>query len=369
MPALADSDPKKWVMAGHTQAKHQILTSYLGAWYPAVSSFSGRVLYIDGFAGRGRYDDGSEGSPQLAMRTLINHPILAQRANTEFLFMFIEKNASNAAALQGELQKLDDSGIVPDNVKWGVVNGSFDTEMQQLCERLREQGKNRAPTFAFIDPFGYTKFPMELLVELAQSPATELFINFMVGFVQRFIEREGQEGAIAELYGMEVARVLEGVVGEEKRIEQLVEVYMHTLRERTGLQYLQRFFMLNQTGNVSYAMVHATNHPLGLKKMKAAMWNADPSGLYRFSDRMGDDDVLFVPDPDLAPLRAAIERQFRGQSGLTAGIVRDWTELNTPFREKHATAVLKRYEGDNVIAVHRPPGARQFGPAVTFDFL
>lgn len=26
MPALSDSDPKKWVMAGHTRVKHQILT-------------------------------------------------------------------------------------------------------------------------------------------------------------------------------------------------------------------------------------------------------------------------------------------------------------------------------------------------------
>jgi len=58
----------------------------------------GRVLYIDGFAGRGRYDDGSEGSPQRAMRTLISHPILKQRTACEFLFMFIEKNAENAAA-------------------------------------------------------------------------------------------------------------------------------------------------------------------------------------------------------------------------------------------------------------------------------
>ncbi len=369
MPSLSDSDPKKWVMAGHTRAKHQILTKYLGAWYPAISKYSGRVLYIDGFAGRGRYDDGSEGSPQLALRTLIDHPILAQRASCEFLFLFIEKNAENAAALQAELQALEDSGVIPKNVLWGVVNGSFDIEVQQMCERLREQGMNRAPTFAFIDPFGYTKFPMDLLVELAQSPGTELFINFMVGFVQRFIERDGQEDAIAQLYGMEVADVLKGVVGEDERIEQLVEVYMHTLREKTGLQYAQRFYMINNTGNVSYAMVHATGHPLGLKKMKAAMWDADPLGTYRFSDRIDGVDVLFVPEPDLTPLRGAIQTQFAGRRGVGGAEVRDWTELNTPFREKHATAVLKQLEASGAIDVHREKKVQQFGPAVTFDFL
>lgn len=369
MPALLDSDPKKWVIDGHTRAKHQILEKYLAAWFAILSKFNGRVLYIDGFAGRGRYDDGSEGSPQLALRTLVNHPILKQRTSCEFLFLYIEKNTDNAEALTAELQALEDSGIIPDNVKWSVVNTSFDDEMKRLCDQLETQGKNRAPTFAFIDPFGYTRFPMTLLAQLAKSPNTELFINFMVGFVQRFLERDGQEDAIEKLFGMSVDQVLEGMPATDKRIEQLVEVYMHSLRENTGLQHLQRFYMINKTGNVTYAMVHATNHPLGVKRMKAAMWTADPTGTYRFSDRMGDADVLFVPDPDLSPLRAAIKAQFAGQQGVTAEVVREWTELHTPFRETHATAMLKEYEASGVIAVHRPNKARQFGPSVTFDFL
>jgi three-Cys-motif partner protein len=369
MPALMDSDPKKWVIDGHTRAKHQILEKYLSAWFPIMSKYNRRVLYIDGFAGRGRYDDGTEGSPQLAIRTLLNHTVLAQRQSCEFLFMYIEKNADNAAALEAELQKLEDSGIVPDNVKWFVYNSSFDDHMQQVCDQMEVQGRNLAPTFAFIDPFGYTRFPMKLLAQLAKSPNTELFINFMVGFVQRFLERQGQEDAIQKLFGMDVDRVLAAMPSEENRIEQLVEVYMQALRENTGLQYLQRFYMINKTGNVTYAMVHATSHILGVKKMKSAMWEADPTGTYRFSDRMAGTDVLFVPDPDLTPLRAALKAQFAGVTGMNATTLRDWTELNTPFREKHANVLLREYEKSGVIAVHRPGKARQFGPAVTFDFL
>ncbi|OBI97972.1 three-Cys-motif partner protein TcmP [Mycobacterium sp. 1465703.0] len=369
MPAIPDDDPRKWSMAAHTRAKHLILEKYLAAWFPILSKYRGRVLYIDGFAGRGRYDDGSEGSPQIAMRTLLNHPILPQRPNCEFLFMFIEKNEKNAAALEAELEALEETGTVPPNVKWGVVNASFDEHMSGLVEQMKVQNKNLAPTFAFIDPFGYTAFPMELLAEIARSPSIELFINFMVGFVHRFIERDGQQAPIAALYGMEVDQVLKGVVAGTARIEQLVEVYMQALATKTGLQHLQRFYMVNSTGNVSYALVHATNHPLGLKKMKAAMWAADPLGNYRFSDRMADIDILFVPDPDLTPLKAVLRAQFRHRTGVGAEEVREWTELNTPFRDKHANAVLNDFEASGVIAVHRPRGKRQFGPAVTFDFL
>ena len=68
MARKSDSDPDKWVMAPHTRAKHQILQKYLAAWYPILTRWNGRIVYIDGFAGRARYYDGSEGSPQSAAK-------------------------------------------------------------------------------------------------------------------------------------------------------------------------------------------------------------------------------------------------------------------------------------------------------------
>ena len=300
---VADSDPSKWVMAGHTRAKHEILKKYLAAWFPIISTNRGRVVYIDGFAGRGRYDDGSEGSPQLALRTLLEHNALATRSNCEFLFMFIEKNRANADALKAELASMQDGWKNwPKNVKWTVLNASFDDQMEELFDVMRAQNKRLAPTFAFVDPFGYTRFPMDVLAQLGKTPNSELFINFMVGFVQRFVGREGQERSVRDLYGMAVEEVMEHYLAGADRIEHLVDVYMDSLREKAEFKYAQRFYMINHTGNISYALVHVTNEPLGVKKMKAAMWQADPTGEYRYSDRMAGVPVLFVPEPDLGPL-------------------------------------------------------------------
>lgn len=58
-----DSDPSMWSYPPHTKAKHDLLAAYLGGWYPILSKWNGRLLFLDGFAGRGRYTDGSEGSP------------------------------------------------------------------------------------------------------------------------------------------------------------------------------------------------------------------------------------------------------------------------------------------------------------------
>jgi three-Cys-motif partner protein len=45
-----------WPLDPHTHAKHVILRSYLGAWFPILNKYNGRIVYIDGFAGPGEYE-------------------------------------------------------------------------------------------------------------------------------------------------------------------------------------------------------------------------------------------------------------------------------------------------------------------------
>ena len=49
---------KLWELKPHTQTKHLILKRYLNAWLPIMARYNGRILLIDGFAGRGRYSKG-----------------------------------------------------------------------------------------------------------------------------------------------------------------------------------------------------------------------------------------------------------------------------------------------------------------------
>ncbi|WP_197415199.1 three-Cys-motif partner protein TcmP [Mycobacterium sp. M26] len=367
---MADSDPEKWVMAAHTRAKHQILQHYLGAWYPILGTWNRRVLYIDGFAGRGRYGDGSEGSPQIALRALLDHGHLKRLGNCEFVFMFIEKNRQNVESLAAELETFKASyDPWPPNVKIGVYNASFDDHMGEVITTMREQNKRLAPTFAFVDPFGYTRFPMELLGSIGSTPNSELLINFMVGFVHRFIERDGQQKSIRELYGMEVDEVLTQLEAGEDRIEQLVDVYRGKVSEAANLPLTQRFYMVNETGNISYALIHATRSKVGLSRMKAAMWKADPGGNFRFADRMAGDLVLFEPEPNLRQLRTIILSVFAGRRGVTAEELKDFVLLQTSFREPHVTPLLREFEQQKLIQVNRPPGKRQFTAGVTLDFL
>ena len=51
-----------WSIEKHTIVKHQILKYYLSAWFPIIASWNKKVLYIDGFAGPGKYSKNEEGS-------------------------------------------------------------------------------------------------------------------------------------------------------------------------------------------------------------------------------------------------------------------------------------------------------------------
>jgi three-Cys-motif partner protein len=62
-----------WPIEPHTQAKHAILRRYLEAWFPILSTYNKRVVYLDGFCGPGRYEGGEPGSPLIALNVAKHH--------------------------------------------------------------------------------------------------------------------------------------------------------------------------------------------------------------------------------------------------------------------------------------------------------
>lgn len=349
-----DSDPDKWDYPPHTKAKHDILASYLDGWYPILSKWSGRILFFDGFAGKGRYETGELGSPIIAMQRLLDHRHFPNMQHREFVFYFVEANKSNFESLAREIEQFKQERTPwPSNVKVHYEHATFDQTASDLIAYMREQKTKLAPTFAFVDPFGYSGLPMELLADLLNYPKTEVFVNFMVGHVQRFIERDGQENAMRGLFGMDVRDILADYEDGNSRVEHLKQVYERQLQERAKFDHVQSFAMKNSTGNIGYYLFHGTRHRLGVKLMKTAMWKVDPGGGYSFSDRLADDVVLFIPEPDLRPLQRALLAHYGGISNVPIEDIEWYTILHTPFRETHVRSALKPLEAGDRITVRR----------------
>jgi len=251
-----------------------------------------------------------------------------------------------------------------------VIEGTFSDHAKEMCDYLDQQHADLAPTFAFVDPFGWTGMPMELLARLLNYPSCEVFINFMVGFVNRFVTHPHQGSNMNELFGLDVDAILADHNGGD-RVQHLRDVYMRQLTDVAGFPHVRWFAMENSTGNIGYYLLHGTRNALGVEKMKDAMWKTAPAGDYSFSDRLAGIDVLFQLEPDLKPLRKALTESYAAKKGVMVNPdLQDWVILHTPYRKPHLTQVLREMEKEDPapFTVNRPNGKRQFASGVNLDF-
>jgi three-Cys-motif partner protein len=159
-------------MEPHTRAKHEILRRYLEAW-SAILSLGGfpTIAYVDGFAGPGIYENGEDGSPIIAIKAALKHQA---KITAELRFLFVEQKKDRAARLQECVDALQ----LPTSFKTRVA-GEMNFEAgfrRHLLDPYRARDKPVPPTFAFIDPFGWTGVPFTLAKErsaaIRASPPT-----------------------------------------------------------------------------------------------------------------------------------------------------------------------------------------------------
>lgn len=265
---------KVWPMKPHTKAKHAILRRYFEAWLPILASWAKSILYIDGFAGPGVYKDGEPGSPIIVLQAAVNHqsPIEA-----DVQFIFIEADSERFAVLEKELGKL---GSLPANFHVTSHHGEFG-DLEKQIDEIRTQGKTLVPTLAFIDPFGYTGFPMRLVHKILMNRYCEVLITFMVRDLDRFCEV--QEESVRELYGNDDWTHCRSIEEFTTRRQCLIREYGKQLRVG-GANYVLPFEMADENGTTIYYLIYATKHLKGMQVMKDAMVSVDKSMNYRFAD-------------------------------------------------------------------------------------
>jgi hypothetical protein len=253
------------------------------------------------------------------------------------------------------------------NVKVHVYEGNFEETAGSLIRYLGEQKRSLAPTLAFIDPFGFTGMQMSTIAELLNHRACEIIVNFMIMYVNRFLEEEKQGANMNALFGLEVPEILAGYSGQ-RRVQHLHDVYADQLHTVAGFPYVQSFAMKNAGGNIEYYLFHGTRNRKGVQLMKDAMWRIDPLGSFTFDDRTADIDPLITQVP-LKVLEDQVRARFQGSSNVPTDAVKEYAILYTNFRAPHLTTVHKDLEARALIRVDRPHRRAQFGPGVKINFL
>jgi three-Cys-motif partner protein len=345
---------KTWPLEAHTRAKHEILRRYLEAWTPILGAGSfPMIAYVDGFAGPGIYEGGEEGSPIIALRAALQHQ---QRVKSTLLFLFIEKDIERARLLEQEIKQL----ALPANYRWKVAEGeSFEEGFRRhLLDHFVPKGRELPPTFAFIDPFGWTGVPFALVAEILRHGRCEVLINIMYEEINRFLAHPEQPNNFDVLFGTTAWRDalrLEGVA----RREFIHELYLAQLRRVGGARYVRSFEMRNKKNATDYFLFFATNSRKGIEKMKEAMWKVDESGEFRFSDATNPAQVLlFEKQPNLLELRRQLLVKFAGTTA-TVDEIEEFVLAETSFRETHYKKRLAELEREGRVVAVDPPRNRR----------
>ena len=312
---------------------------------------------IDGFAGPGVYEDGQPGSPIVMLSAYLEHES-REAIDAELIYFFIEQDAKRAKRLEEEIKRL---GELPKNVKYRVVCGSFEEEFGKVISGIEKRGAELAPTFAFIDPFGYTGVPMDLTGRFLQFNRCEALIYVPLKFVNRFLSMDDQTNAMSSLFGTDrwrEAREYEG----NARIRFLHDLFVEQLKRECGLKYVRSFEIVTTARNSGYTLFFGTNHEIGLKRMKDAMWRIDPIEGRRFRDSTEPEQtVLFQAEADTKPLRAAAVTYFDGRDFSIDELER-FALIETPFLPKHLRkTILRPMEDEGKLEIVQPKDGRRKG--------
>lgn len=367
---MAKKLPTVWGLDPHSEAKHIILRRYLQAWLPIMTRWNGRVLYIDGFAGPGIYSKGEEGSPIIALKAAILHtfPITSQ-----IIFLFIEDDHMRKEVLEQQIKAL----AIPNTKKFTVhcIQGKCDATLTPILDALAEQKQQLAPTFAFLDPFGFSHTPLSLVAKIMEHPRCEVLITFMYEEINRFLNHEQQPENYDALFGCPNWRDALALDDPAKRKKFIHDLYKNQLEQSAGIEYVRSFEMINQGNRTDYFLFFGTKSIDGLKKMKEAMWKTDAGTGIQFSDATDmNQTLLFEREPSFSDLKGRIISHFKGKVADVEEIER-FVLANTPYRETHfKRQILKPMEDmspPELIIKRHPPGRKKgtFPPGVSIEFV
>jgi len=156
--------PRSWSIL-----KYKILDKYLSQYFPKVNQrYLSAAVVADLFAGKGRFDDGSEGSAIIISKHAKGYKDRLHYPNQVILS---DQKRENCVSLSINLKEYVDDGIAK------IIPGDASDVGQKLIQAI----KPGVPLFVLLDPCGIKGLSMDLLLQIfgrAKAESTEVLINF-----------------------------------------------------------------------------------------------------------------------------------------------------------------------------------------------
>lgn len=295
--------------------KHELLRKYLPQFggMTGTQSHDRRVVYLDGYAGEGRYENKEPASGEIALQVASD----LRKAKLTLECFFSEAQPKSYARLDEVVRQYRSDGV-----RAHAHRGEVDGVLDQVVERAV-----REPLFLFLDPCGLV-LPQDRLVEVLakkrpeKRPATELLMNFSMMAVWRLgghvRSPKGNEKSLQrfddvcggtwwrEYFADAVSsRARDGAA--EDAIEAVAAEYARRLAHRTGMLVQSVPVSHSPRKRPVYRLVFATHSPYGLWVFGDTVARARAEWWKQLEER--EESALFslAPDPKEVEARALPE--------------------------------------------------------------
>lgn len=147
--------------------KDRLLGCYLPAYFQKVLFTHKPIFYVDCFAGKGKFDDGNDGSPIIALKIRDDCISRSSASTAKIDTCFIDLN--HADDLRQNLVQYCNANGSPQ-----IVSGRYENEIETILADRR--GAN---VFLYIDPYGIKALDFELFAKFADYGfrSIEMLIN------------------------------------------------------------------------------------------------------------------------------------------------------------------------------------------------
>jgi three-Cys-motif partner protein len=298
--------------------KHDLLRRYLPVYSGKTGSRSdGKAfVYLDGYAGRGRYEDGTPGSPEEIMRVAENQ----RRLGINHQLFFYERDRKSFDVLAAVVSEYQQRGVQAIAAREDTIRGLDDVL----------QAAAGVPLFLFLDPCGIgLPFPV-LTRTLTGSrasiwPPTEVLLNFSLEAVRRI----GGLVTAANFPEASLARLDESLGGDwwreyfehgvtDEAVGLVVAGFVNGLQRATRMRIQTIPVRRAPTHKPVYHLIFGTRSPLGIWHFGDAVaratetwWNTQDAQEVERQDAAGQ-PALFTVTEMVRPKLENVETEATG---------------------------------------------------------
>ncbi len=360
-----------------SKVKSEIVAKYFWAWanviIPTAKRYGKCIAYIDLFAGKGRFQDGSKSTPLLVLERAVQNPDMCKMLIT----VFNDKDEECVRELEQAVATVP--GIEKLRHKPEIYNEEVGDKVVAEFEKMRHD-----PTLFFVDPWGYKGLSLRLINSVLKDWGCDCIIFFNYNRISMGLSNPAVAEHMEALLGKErvdrIRPTLDGLL-PGKREAVVVEILCEALREMGGTFVLPFRFRHPVKGRTSHHLVFVSKHTKGYQIIKVIMAgesSTETQGVPSFeynpiaaADRQG---LLFQLSRPLEDLRGMLLEEFAGE---TLGFVDLFERHNvdTPYIDRNYREVLGKLEEEGLVEVNRPPktnktykGRPAFGRGVTISF-